>query len=189
LNVHYSSGVFNRAFYNLATKATWNTEKAFRAFVLANQIYWNQNSGFVDAACGVKKAAQDLSYSIQDVIDAFNVVGVDASCGTTPPTNDPELKNGVPITNISGVKGDQKYWFVNMPAGKSLLTIKIAGSTGDADLYVQFGEKPTTTKYQCRPYVSGSNETCTFNSPQTGKYFVMVRGFTDYSGLSLSASY
>lgn len=190
LDVHYSSGVFNKAFYTLAKKANWNTEKAFRAFVLANQIYWNQNSDFVNAACGVKKAAQDLTYNTQDVIDAFNVVGVDANCSVTPPT-DPELKNGVPVPGLSGNMGDQKYWYVNVPAGRPVLTVKINGTatSGDADLYVQFGEKPTQTKWQCRPYTTGSNETCTFNAPQTGKYYVMVRAYTNYNNVTLSAAY
>jgi vibriolysin len=188
LDVHYSSGVFNKAFYTLAKKANWNTEKAFRAFVLANQTYWNQNTNFVEGGCGVKKAAQDLGYTAQDVIDAFNVVGVDASCGAAPPA-DPELKNGVPVTNLSAAKGDQKYWYVNVPAGKPTLTIKIAGGTGDADLYVQFNTKPTVTVYQCRPYTSNNNETCTFTPPQTGKYWVMLRAYNNYSGVTLSTTY
>jgi vibriolysin len=188
LDVHYSSGVFNKAFYTLATKTNWNVEKAFRAFVLANQIYWNQSTNFVDGGCGVKKAAQDLTYSTQDVIDAFNVVGVDASCGGSIPT-ETELKNGVPVPNLSGTKGDQKYWYVDVPAGKPTLVIKTSGGTGDSDLYVQFGQKPTTTLYQCRPYTSGTNETCTFNAPQTGKYYVMVRAYTNYSGVTLAATY
>lgn len=189
LDVHYSSGVFNKAFYTLAKKANWNTEKAFRAFVLANQTYWNQSTNFVAGGCGVKKAAQDLAYNTQDVVDAFNVVGVDASCGSNPPGGDTELKNGVPIPNLSGVKGDQKYYFVDVPAGKTTLTIKIAGGTGDADLYVQFGTKPTTTVYQCRPYTSGNNETCTFSAPQTGKYYIMLRAYANYSGVTLSGNY
>lgn len=80
LDVHYSSGVYNKAFYTLATKSDWNVEKAFRVFVLANQMYWNENSNFITAACGVKKAADDLGFDSQAVIDAFNVVGVDARC-------------------------------------------------------------------------------------------------------------
>ncbi|STX27866.1 thermolysin metallopeptidase [Legionella beliardensis] len=188
LNVHYSSGVFNKAYYTIAKKPTWNTEKAFRIFVLANQIYWNRNSNFVDAACGVKKAGQDLGYNTQDIVDAFNVVGVDASCDGTNPT-ETELKNGVPVANLSGTKGDEKHWYVNVPAGKSVLTVKISGGTGDADLYVQFGEKPTTTKFQCRPYKSGNAETCTFNSPQAGKYYVMVRAYANYSGVTLATTY
>ena len=32
--------------------------------------------------------------------------------------------------------------------------------TGDADLYVRFGEQPTKEAYDCRPYANGTNETC-----------------------------
>lgn len=86
LDVHYSSGVFNKAFYTLANTSGWNTEKAFRPFVLANQVYWNQSTNFDQGGCGVMKAAQDLGFSTTDVINAFNVVGVNANCGTTPTT-------------------------------------------------------------------------------------------------------
>lgn len=185
MNVHYSSGVFNKAYYTLATKPNWDTEKAFRTFVLANQVYWNATTGFDEGGCGVMKAAQDLNYSTQDVIDAFNVVGVNASCTTS----EVELKNGIPVPNLAAAKGNQSYYYVNVPAGTPKLTIKIAGGTGDADLYVQYGQKPTTSLYQCRPYTSGNNETCTFTPPQTGKYYVMLRAYANYSGVTLSTTY
>ena len=35
------------------------------------------------------------------------------------------------------------------------------GGTGDADMYVRSGSQPTTSTYNCRPYLSGNNETCT----------------------------
>lgn len=50
LNVHYSSGVYNRAFYLLANKAGWDVRKGFEIFTLANQLYWTANSTF-DARC------------------------------------------------------------------------------------------------------------------------------------------
>jgi hypothetical protein len=66
--------------------------------VLANQIYWNQNTNFDQGGCGVMKAASDLAYNTADVIDAFNVVGVNATCladsGTIKvnPTADSDIK-------------------------------------------------------------------------------------------------
>jgi len=35
----------------------------------------------------------------------------------------------------------------------------------------------------------GSNETCTTTATKTGAYFVMLRGYTAYSGVTLKASY
>src|SRR3546814_4203851 len=78
LNVHYSSGVYNKAFYLLATTSGWDTPKAFKAFARANSVYWSSSSDYNDAACGVEEAASDLGYSVTDVTAAF--AAVDVSC-------------------------------------------------------------------------------------------------------------
>ncbi|WP_300458651.1 GEVED domain-containing protein [Desulfobacula sp.] len=75
-NVHYSSGVFNKAFYLLATTAGWNTRTAFEVFVKANQNYWQPSTDFVTGAQGVLYAAIDLGYAAQDVVDAFAEVDI-----------------------------------------------------------------------------------------------------------------
>ena len=80
--VHYSSGVYNKAFYNLATKSGWNTQKAFQVFARANRDYWTSSSTFNQGACGVQTAATDLGFTVADVTSAFASVGV--SCATTP---------------------------------------------------------------------------------------------------------
>ncbi len=51
--------------------------------------------------------------------------------------------------------------------------------SGDPDLYVRFGAAPTTTTYNCRPYLSGASETCDLTVPagQSSAY-IMVRGYT-----------
>jgi hypothetical protein len=51
--------------------------------------------------------------------------------------------------------------------------------TGDADLYVRIGSAPTTTTYDCRPYKTGSNETCEVNLAQPAPIHVMVRGYAN----------
>jgi len=99
------------------------------------------------------------------------------------------LQNGVPVTGISGAQGSQQFWTMNVPAGSSNLQFQIAGGSGDADMYVRFGSAPTTSSYNCRPYLNGNNETCTFSAPQAGTYHVMLRGYTSYSGVSLTGSY
>ncbi|MEO8673726.1 MAG: M4 family metallopeptidase, partial [Tahibacter sp.] len=57
LDVHYSSGVYNKAFYLLATKPGWNTPNAFKTFARANSLYWTPSSTFVSGSCGVETAA------------------------------------------------------------------------------------------------------------------------------------
>ncbi len=125
------------------------------------------------------------------------VQGAIAACGGGTPTPDPDptptpggvLQNGVAVTGLSGASGSAAYWTVNVPAGASNLVIASSGGTGDADLYVRAGSQPTTSTYDCRPYNSGNNETCTFAAPAAGTYHVMLRGYSAYSGATLRATW
>jgi len=65
----------------------------------------------------------------------------------------------------------------------------MSGGTGDADMYVKFGAEPTDTVYDCRPYVSGNAETCTIATAQAGTYYVNLKGYAAFSGVSLTGSY
>ena len=49
----------------------------------------------------------------------------------------------------------------------------------DADLYTLYNARPNDTTYTCRPFASGSNETCTHSAPTAGWWYVRV---DDYSG-------
>lgn len=79
LNVHLSSGIFNRVFYLIGTAPGWTTKTAFDVMVQANRYYWTPITSFAEAACGVMDAVQDYGYPEQAVIFAFKKVGLDVS--------------------------------------------------------------------------------------------------------------
>ncbi|WP_324022321.1 M4 family metallopeptidase [Aeromonas caviae] len=189
IDVHHSSGVYNRAFYLLANTSGWQTRKAFEVFVLANRLYWGPNTTFDQGACGVTRAATDLGYSVSDVAAAFTAVGVNANCGGTTPQPGSVLQNGVPVSNLTAAKGGKLNFTVEVPAGRSQLVVTSSGGSGDADLYVKFGSAPTASSYDCRPYKSGNAETCTLNAPKAGTWHVQLSGFSAFSGVTLKASY
>jgi secreted trypsin-like serine protease len=105
--------------------------------------------------------------------------------GTTPPPTGTTLLSK---TGLSGASSSWQHFAITVPAGKSSLTVKQFNGTGDADLYVRQGSQPTTSAYNCRPYLSGNNETCTINTPAAGTWYVSVRAYAAYSGLSLTAT-
>lgn len=76
LNVHFSSGVYNRAFYLLANSPGWDVKKAFGVMVNANRNYWTSNSTFEQGACGVLSSAKEMGEDVSAVISAFNAVGI-----------------------------------------------------------------------------------------------------------------
>lgn len=80
MNVHFTSGIYNRAFYLLSTTPGWDTRKAFDVMVQANRHYWTSDSTFAQGACGVLKATRDYNLNEEDVVQAFKKVGIEAKC-------------------------------------------------------------------------------------------------------------
>ncbi len=188
MDVHHSSGVYNRAFYLLAKTPGWDTRKAFEVFVDANRYYWTATSTFNRGACGVETAATNRGYSKADVTAAFATVGVSCS-GTTPPPTATPLTSGVPVSGISLAKGASKLYSINVPAGRTTLTVKLAGGSGDGDLYVKRGSAPTTSSYDKRSIGSTNSETITFSAPTAGTYYVLVSAYATVTSTTLTATY
>jgi len=82
MDVHYSSGVYNKAFCLLSKKTGWTVKTAWQAFARANDLYWSATENFNTGAVDVVKAACDLGFNGGDVVAAFTSVGV--SAGSVP---------------------------------------------------------------------------------------------------------
>ena len=82
MNVHHSSGVFNKAYCRLAKTPNWSVKKAFHVFVVANQNYWTPDASFSSAARDVLAAAQALDYNVNAIRKAFLEVGINLEPGT-----------------------------------------------------------------------------------------------------------
>lgn len=76
IDVHFSSGVFNRLFYLIGSAANWDVHKAFDVMVKANEDYWTSDTSFADAACGVVKATKDYNYDMTAVTAAMKKVDI-----------------------------------------------------------------------------------------------------------------
>lgn len=203
VDVHYSSGIPNLAFYlmtvggthptgktaNLvpaldAASSTNSISKAAKIFYRANTVYLTASSGFEAARAATISAATDLygaaSAEVASVSAAWTAVGVSAPVEYTVLTTQ---------SNIAGATGSSTNFSYVTPSGATHMKFALAGGTGDADMYVKWGSAPTTASYDCRPYLNGNAETCTFNPAKQGTYYVMLNGYTAYSGTTLTVSY
>ncbi|MBB5208814.1 endonuclease [Chiayiivirga flava] len=99
------------------------------------------------------------------------------------------LVNGVPVSGLGAATNAALNYTIVVPSGAGNLVVATSGGSGDADLYVRHGTAPTTSTFDCRPYLSGNNETCTFASPASGTWHVMVRAYSAFSGVTLAGSY
>lgn len=149
--------------------------------------YQNGNS----ETCAIDPAQQGTYHVMLRAYQSFSNVSLVGSFteGSTPPPGDNELENGVAQTGLAGAASSETFFTMTVPAGASNLSFVMSGGTGDADMYVKFGSAPTTSSYDCRPYLGGNNETCNIATAQAGTYHVMLRGYSAYSGVSLVGSY
>jgi len=114
--------------------------------------------------------------------------------GTTPPpstTTPPAEPTPQPAVlldrTMNGTRGSFTHMNITVPAGRTVLEVDIAGSTGDADLYVRRGSASTATRFDCRPYTNSSTERCVFEAPAGGTWVVSVAGYSAYTNLRVTA--
>ncbi|MCR9192172.1 MAG: M4 family metallopeptidase [Gammaproteobacteria bacterium] len=77
MDVHHSSGVYNRLFYVLAHRRGWDPGKAFHVMLKANMDYWTPTTTFEQGACGILAASRDLGFAVGDVKYALDKVMID----------------------------------------------------------------------------------------------------------------
>ena len=218
MNVHYSSGVYNHAFYLLANTPGWNVKKAFILFAKANQEYWSASDSFDNAYDGLIDAAESLNYSadklagvadITDIEVAFAQVGIpkpppEAVCNSSNIVTSP-LANGTPTDNFSGIAGEWRCWVLDIAEATELdvvLRNTAKGKNtnpGDADLYIKFGDSPMVDPlvpegvFDCGSYTPSSDESCPMSSPvlpsADGPLYIAVYAYRSFPSVKLTATY
>ncbi|MCF6776288.1 S8 family peptidase [Thiotrichales bacterium 19X7-9] len=97
----------------------------------------------------------------------------------------PDIENLIPAVaklNLTGDTDSMQYFVFTVPENHQG-SIDMSLGNGDADLYVKKDQKPSLSNYDCRPYLAGNDEHCTLSS--SGKYYVMLHGYDQYSGVKL----
>ncbi|WP_375756371.1 M4 family metallopeptidase [Corallococcus exercitus] len=197
--VHWNSGIANLAFHLMVQGGTHprgktsnvvpaldassyaSIQKGAAIFYRANTVYLTPGSTFSDARAATAQAAADLygSSAVASVNEAWTAVGVAAPPVWTTLTT---------LTNVSGARNSNTNLSYVKPTGATSMRFQLAGGTGDADLYVKFGSAPTTTTYDCRSAGATSDESCTINAAQSGTYYVLIRGYSAFSGTTFTVS-
>lgn len=202
--VHLNSGILNHVFYLLVQGGTTTVDglsgdvnvpsigmaKAEAIAYRANTVYLTASSDYQAARNAFANSASDL-YGQAEVdavhlaFDAVNVPGSPNGGGGNNGGGD--LNDVLTQSNLSGSTGNFDFYTVDVPGDATKLEIEISGGSGDADLYVRFGNQPTTSSYDCRPYKGGNSELCEFSPPSGGTYHIGIRAYSPYSGVSLVA--
>ncbi|WP_395834970.1 M4 family metallopeptidase [Cystobacter fuscus] len=197
VDVHYSSGIANLAFTLLSKGGTHprgksdtvvpaiGVQKAGAIFYKGNTDYFTASTKYAQAKTYLEQSAKDLygaeSPELAAVSAAFIAVGVGAPI--TPPTGQ------LVQLDLSGASGAQLRYYLDVPASKAS-TFSITGGSGDADLYVKSGTAPTTSSYDCRPYKSGNEESCSVTAKTVDtRVHILLNAYSAFSGVTLVGKY
>lgn len=207
MDVHYSSGVYNRAFYLLANTQGWDVRQAFTLFAHANRYLWGASESFDSAFYKLLDAADqlygtDLELKRNDITSAFAQVGVPkpppaSACSSVEATHSQSFSEG----NLSAPAGQWRCWQLTVADGSRQLDVTLSGATkgrnrssGDADLYLRAGQPPQVDPtvpeglFDCGSYNSNNNEQCVVTTPKPGNWYLAVYAYQAYDGVRLEAN-
>jgi hypothetical protein len=134
----------------------------------------------------------EYSYRVR----AVTTGGASAYTGNAGARTPRVMISNTTVLNLADTVGGERHFVINVPAGATTLTVTMNSPAGnDPDMYVRRGAVPIAFQTAgapndtlCVPFTGALTETCTFNNPAPGDYYVMVQGFSAYSGTSLSFS-
>ncbi len=132
---------------------------------------------------------QDVTYAVRAV-----TLGGTSNAPSGPSARTPiNLASAVAVTGVSDLTLGERHYVFNVPADALALRVRMDSPSGDADLYVKFGETPTTNvtlndATNCVPYTGATPEICTFTAPAAGDWYAMLQAFSTYGGATLKAS-
>jgi len=182
--------------------AAWHTSYSATNTISGTSMAAPHVAGVAALYLGLNPSAsrQQVEYALVDNASTGRLSGIgsgspnrllyslfDGNGGGDPdpdPEPEGELQPGEAVT-VSGSQGQELHFYMEVPANASQLSFDMSGGSGDADLYVRYGAEPTTSNWDCRPYRWGNDESCSFDNPQEGTWYVMVRGYESFSGVSL----
>ena len=96
----------------------------------------------------------------------------------------------VPVKGLAGAVDSETFFKIDVPEGQTNLLFTMSGGTGNADIYVKKGDKPTTSDWEYRQTTTGNNESISLsNDILAGTWYVMLKGMKAYSGVTLVANY
>jgi bacillolysin len=102
------------------------------------------------------------------------------------------LVNGVDSAAYNGAAKSWTCWTLQVPASLARVVFTQTGgarTSGDADLYVQYQEPPTTHGYKCKSSNKGNHDACTLNRPAEGLYQACSYGYGAYTNVTMKGTY
>ncbi|SET71893.1 M4 family metallopeptidase [Stigmatella erecta] len=102
------------------------------------------------------------------------------------------LVNGVSSVAYGGSARTWTCWTLQVPESLPRVVFTQSGgarTTGDADLFIQYQEPPTTLRYLCKSSNKGNHDVCTLPRPAGGLYQACSFSYSGYTNVTMKGVY
>ena len=147
---------------------------------------WILPASFTDPYCDDTYYPYVLTFKSQTYLTGNRVVDDYSDSFTLSKQSCPALSNGVAVANLSGVTDSYKCFQIDLPTGATGLTVTTAGGMGERDLEVIYYRPEFNWYGSSGDYI---NESVSISPPESGKWYILLYGYLDYSGVTLTATY
>lgn len=101
----------------------------------------------------------------------------------------PVVELGESVSVSSNVTGPVLLYRVEIDeASDEPLNVQLSGGTGDADLFVHYGERPNHQYYRCFSGNIDANESCQLSPTRQGVYHIAVHAYTAFGPSMLTVT-
>ena len=145
------------------------------------------NSG-TEETVTIGSPAAGTWYIMLDSSPQYNNVTLRAVYGSAGPASD--ILDDVMIPNLSGAAGSETLFVINSPSGPGGLDFRIFGGTGNCDMYIKKGVRPTLSDWDFKPTAPGNSESIFVTTDDMhGPWYVLLVGAEAYSGVTLTVHF
>ena len=134
INVHFTSGIFNKVACTMFKSKQIGVKATFQIFVHANRFYWHESTNFQNGGCGLLKATYDLGHDVSFVQTTLRGVGIQP-CELTNYLR--TLYGTTDIRGLSAVTGESIVFRIHFDhITEKIARIKTRDGSGDVDIYL-----------------------------------------------------
>ncbi len=144
----------------------------------------NHGASVADIKSVLKATGIDVDTPVGPIKRVDLAAAIAALTDLTPLANDESV--GQLAWNTSS---KLRHFYIDVPADRSVLLVTTQGGSGNADIFVRLGSKPTASAFRCSSQGPGNGEECVIVNPEAGRWFIGIRPTVGYSGLNLTATY
>jgi len=124
---------------------------------------------------------------------AYSGITLTAVHSTTPTVSVTALESNVVRSGISGLQSSEQQFRIAVPTNQKRLVVRLFGGSRanneNADIYVQADSPATRNSYRTKSTKAGNDEVIEILNPTAGNWYVLVRGYREFDGVSLVATY